>query len=326
MSKRKLFSNPTQTQRDIGNLLADPDERQPDIFGSIEKVTLARIQLDPLNPRKLGLNPENPSAIDPADPDIERKNAELAELQQLAETIREHGLLQEPGVYRRGENYLLAWGERRVLACRLLQHETITVKILPERPRSVRAKQLIENMQRSGLSLRERLEGMRSLAEEARAEGKKDVDADYLQQMLGLKKTMAYQYTALLAAPTDVWDAIVDGHLTDVGTAATIAGVKDPRERASALSRLLDPNMEVVAAAPVAAVVSKPKSRGRPQSFVSLGKTTSGNVARHIAEKLLEPKEFAELRSANWDDLKVASDIIKQVIKKIEQRLTESKK
>lgn len=320
MKKTKLFSKPTQTQRDIANLLAAPNELQPDIFGSIEKVTLSRIQLDPMNPRKLGLNPESPELIDPKDPDRERKEAELEDLRLLAATIKEHGILEEPGVFRRGENYALVWGERRVLASRLLKHETITVKILPERPNDLREKQLIENMQRSDLSLSERVRGLRQAEQEHQGAGREAFNAAYLQRTLGLKKTMAYDYLTLCAAPDDVIDAIESGALNGVEQAATIARIKDEAERERAIARLLNP-AEDFAAPSVANAVARPASRGRPATTISLGKTKSGSVARYIAEKVLEPKEFAPFQSANWDDLKVASDLLKQVIKKLEQRL-----
>lgn len=323
MKKARLFAAPTQTTRDIANLLSDPDELQPEMSGTIEMVTLSRIQLDPLNPRKLGLDPEDPARIDPKDPERERKEAELEALRLLAATIQEHGIMEEPGVYRRGDNYALIWGERRVLASRLLKHETIAVKILPERPKNVREKQLIENMQRSDLSLAERVRGLKQAREE-HADGSKRFDADYLQRTLGLKKSMAYYYLALCTAPPDVIAAIDSGILTGVEQAATIAGIADAGERKKAIALLDGDATQVSPAAPVKTPVVKPASRGRPVTSINLGKTKSASVARFIAEKVLDPKEFAPMQSANWDDLKVASDLLKQVIKKLEQRLAKT--
>jgi ParB/RepB/Spo0J family partition protein len=318
-SKRLRFAAPTSTTANVAELLG----REEEAIGTIEYIPISRIQFDPHNPRRIELSREDPTSIAKDDPHLERNRAELEALQELANSIREHDVIQEIGVYLHGHDYRLIWGERRVRASILLGRETIKAKILPERPRNVRAKQLIENIIRRDLSLAERVEGLRQFLEERTNEGKLLDGPSGLQREIGFSQATAYAYWGVVNGPEDVRQAINAGTITGIATAYKIACINDPSDRQQALAALaagessdvLQPMMAQGRAVPAIT------RRGRPLTSVNLGKTSSGNVVRYIVERLLDKKEFTAYRGANWDDLKVAADILKQVLKKIEDNL-----
>src|SRR5690606_7993359 len=92
-----------------------------------------------------------------------RREFSEEQLEELAASIREHGILHPVVVRPRDEGYELVVGERRYRACRLLGWERIpaVVRDLPDS--EVAAIALIENLQRADISFFEEAEGCRRL-------------------------------------------------------------------------------------------------------------------------------------------------------------------
>ena len=85
-------------------------------------------------------------------------------IRNLAETIRERGMIQPLTVVRSGDGYFLVIGERRLFAARFLGLATVPVRVLPaiERQEDVLSLQLIENLQREDLNPIDMAEGLRT--------------------------------------------------------------------------------------------------------------------------------------------------------------------
>ena len=86
-------------------------------------------------------NPEQPRRI--FDPD---------ELQQLADSIAAHGVLQPVVVVEEGDGFTLIAGERRLRAVTLLGHETIPAVVRTANELERLELALVENIQRSDLN------------------------------------------------------------------------------------------------------------------------------------------------------------------------------
>jgi ParB family chromosome partitioning protein len=91
--------------------------------------------------------------------DIEvRENVrkEYAGIKELAESIRQHGLLQPITVYREDEVYVVKTGHRRYMACKLLftddPERFHSIRCLVSDKKNVAIIQLVENLQREDLS------------------------------------------------------------------------------------------------------------------------------------------------------------------------------
>ncbi|MBQ1288937.1 MAG: ParB/RepB/Spo0J family partition protein, partial [Erysipelotrichaceae bacterium] len=86
-------------------------------------------------------------------------------LQELADSIKENGLLQPIVVRRSGEGYELIAGERRYRAHELLGYPTIEAIVLEKNDDESADLALIENMQREGLSAIEEARAMQHILE-----------------------------------------------------------------------------------------------------------------------------------------------------------------
>lgn len=96
----------------------------------------------PLNKIKLGKN--------------SRANIDQDELEGLMESIKEIGLLQPIGVTKNGVGYVVAYGNRRFLACSKLGLSHIPVIVhTDDRAGSIDIKNLAENVQRKNIGLTE---------------------------------------------------------------------------------------------------------------------------------------------------------------------------
>ena len=130
-----------------------PEPQRDPLFGTspdlkeIVELSLSVIQLDPNQPRQ---------AVDP------RK------LEELAASIREHGLLQPITVRRnpQGEGYIVVAGERRFRAHQLLERERVEAIITKVDEKRAYEVALIENLQREDLTPFEEAAGYARLMEQ----------------------------------------------------------------------------------------------------------------------------------------------------------------
>lgn len=93
-----------------------------------------------------------------------RKTFDKKELEELAESIREHGVLQPISVRLiNGKRYELVAGERRLKASRLAEKEKIPALIVNITDKQSAMFALIENLQRKNLNYIEEAEGLNNL-------------------------------------------------------------------------------------------------------------------------------------------------------------------
>lgn len=115
------------------------------MIGSLRPSHLVEVSLDALRP-----NPDQP-----------RKSFGEDGLRELAESIRQHGLIQPIVVTADGDGYTIVAGERRFRAVRRLGMETVSVLVLEGGQTDELA--LIENVQREDLHPLEEAEAMQGL-------------------------------------------------------------------------------------------------------------------------------------------------------------------
>jgi ParB family chromosome partitioning protein len=100
-------------------------------------------------------------------PNQPRKDFEPEALQELADSIRQHGLIQPLTVRSRGNGfYQIIAGERRWRAARLAGLKQVPVYVIDADDRKVMELALVENLQRSDLNPLEEARGFRSLLED----------------------------------------------------------------------------------------------------------------------------------------------------------------
>lgn len=142
------------------------------------------------------------------------------DLQTLAQSIAEHGVLQ-PVVLTETEGGLrLVAGERRLRASRLAGRTTIPAIIRSTDEQQQLALALVENIQRSDLNALDEAQAFRRLIEEF------DLTQEQVAQQVGRSRAAIANTLRLLAVAPAVQNALRAGRITE-GHARALAGLPD---------------------------------------------------------------------------------------------------
>ncbi|MCB1823533.1 MAG: ParB/RepB/Spo0J family partition protein [Candidatus Competibacteraceae bacterium] len=318
MVKKKTFGLPA------GLPLADIVEEGEAEAGSfvMEILPIARIEPDPDNPRRLGLNPANPRELDKSDPLYERKKVALEGIEDLAISVARFKVQQPIKVYRYDKGYRIVFGERRYLASILAEEKTIPAWVLPERPKFLRTLQFSENEHHDKLDAWERLESITSVVREFESYGEEVIgSAKVLAELTGLKLSMANNYFDLIQGPDDVLEALRARTITNIQLAAEIAREPDLTKRLAALDEARLGAISDRVRSVLKQSVSKPRTsgRGRPAKNVTLGRTANTVIVRRIVEAVLGDACQEALGSEiQWDDFSSVTDAWKKFLAYLE--------
>lgn len=307
-SKRKMFGVASQTNEAISRKLSALSTPG----AAFTPVDLARIDPDPENPRWLDLNLHNPRNIAEDDPRREEKLSEVEQIEDLALSIASQGVLTPINVYRLGERFRIAQGERRFRASILAGKTSIPAIVLKERPESLRLQQFIENYQRRGLSLSLKVRNLEALIAESKEQGTDIKSADQLRELTGLGRTQAFEFTTILAAHDDVRAAVASGQLTELKQAAKIARIENSEERRLAIEQA---NSATPVPAPITTKTKK-ATRGRPVTFVRFGKSPHTEVARRLIEAVAGKDRY---KNTDWTSPQAVSAVFKKLIADMER-------
>jgi len=139
-----------------------------------------------------------------------REKFDLEELENLAASIREHGVIQplivSPG---KGGLYTLIAGERRLQAARKAGLKTVPVVIRHATDQQLLELALIENVQRADLNAIEEAEAYQHLAREFK------LSHETIATRVGKSRVAVTNTLRLLEASTAVKQALVDGQITE---------------------------------------------------------------------------------------------------------------
>jgi ParB family chromosome partitioning protein len=183
----------------------------------------------------------------------------------LADSIRQHGVLQPLVVHRYGSGYRLIAGERRLRAARLagLADVPVTVHDNPEAEGSL-ALSLIENVQRDDLNPLEEAEAYRRLLEEF------TLTQESVARQVGKTRAHITNSLRLLTLAPAVQGALLSEAIT-AGHARALAGLEAPVQEAG-LRRVLREELnvrETEAMAREAGAGSSAAGPGRPRGAVA---------------------------------------------------------
>ncbi len=319
MVKKKTFGLPT------GLPLTDIIKEGEAEAGSfvMEILPVARIEPDPDNPRRLGLNPANPRELDATDPLYVRKKAALDGIEELAINIARFKVQQPIKVYPHDKGYRIVFGERRYLASILAGEKTIPAWVLSDRPKFLRTLQFSENEHHDKLDAWERLESVRAVVDEFESYDEEMIrSATTLAEITGLKLSMANNYFDLIRGPDEVRDALQARVITNIQLAAEIAREPDCTKRQAALeaARSKATSDKIRSALKKAVKLTlQPGNRGRPAKNVTLGRTTNTVIIRRIVETILGDACYETLGGdIQWDDFSSVTSAWKKFLSYLE--------
>jgi len=137
-----------------------------------------------------------------------RKNFDEAALQELANSIKEHGVFQPIIAKKSIKGYEIIAGERRVKASILAGKETIPAIIRDFSDQDMMEIALLENLQRENLNALEEALAYKKLLDEL------SLTQEALAKRLGKSRSHITNMLGLLTLPEEVKDMIMDGKLS----------------------------------------------------------------------------------------------------------------
>ena len=181
-------------------------------------------------------------------------------LQNLADSIRTHGIVQPLLVRRRDGGYELIAGERRWRAARLagISRVPVVVKEVPDE--SLLEIALIENIQRENLNPIEEAQAYKKLIETV------GLTQESLASRVGRDRSYITNYLRLLRLPDDVQQLVKEGRLS-TGHARTLLALSHADLQRRIARQIIDGGLSVRATEQIVqkATVEKPARRSAPQ-------------------------------------------------------------
>lgn len=168
-----------------------------------------------------------------------RTEFEQKALEELAESIRIHGIIQPISVRKLGNNqYQLISGERRTRAARLAGLTEIPAYVIETDNRGMIEMAIIENIQREDLNAIEVAISFQRLMDECQ------LKQEELAGRVGKERSTVTNYLRLLRLPPDVQVAVRDGKIS-MGHARALAGLENIDHQLAAFKEIVKLELSV---------------------------------------------------------------------------------
>jgi len=175
-----------------------------------------------------------------ANPEQPRTHFQPEQLRELADSIREHGILQPLVVTRDpvGGGYRLIAGERRLQAGRLAGLSTVPVVVRETTDVGLLELALVENIQRADLNPIEEAMAFRRLVDEY------GLTQDDVARRVGRSRTTVANSLRLLSLEPEIRRSLVAGEVSE-GHARALLGIPAGRERLGAWQAVVQRGLNV---------------------------------------------------------------------------------
>ncbi len=170
-----------------------------------------------------------------------RKDFDQEKLQELADSIRQHGVVQPILLRQNGERYVIVAGERRFRAARLAGLEKVPAIVKDLDEAQVMEVALIENLQREDLNPIEEAAAIRFLMQQH------DLTQEEVSKRLSKSRPAIANSLRLLTLPEPVQAFLRNGKL-QAGHARALAGLQDPEAQAVLADKIVGEGLSVRAA------------------------------------------------------------------------------
>jgi len=151
-----------------------------------------------------------------------RMHIDPEELIEIADSIREHGVIQ-PLIITKDKNsdrYFLIAGERRLRASQLAGMKTVPVLLKDSSPQEMLELAIIENVQRKDLNPLEEAYAFKQMQDEF------GISQDIIAKKMGLSRVAITNKIRLLNIPDEVKEEVLNEKLSE-GHARALLGIKD---------------------------------------------------------------------------------------------------
>jgi ParB family chromosome partitioning protein len=183
----------------------------------LREISVESIVPNPLQPRQ---------ALDP--------NA----LQELADSVREHGLIQPLIVTQQDQTYQLIAGERRWQAAKMAGLSRVPALVKDATPQQMLELALVENIQRADLNPLEEASAYQQLIEDF------GLTQAQVAGRVGKSRAAVANSVRLLRLPPEVKESLVAGQISE-GHARALLGLPEAETQRRALHRLIQRELNV---------------------------------------------------------------------------------
>lgn len=167
-----------------------------------------------------------------------RTNFDETKLQELADSIKTHGILQPITVCKNGNQYEIIAGERRFQAARLAGLKKVPVIVRQADQRQKLELAIIENIQRHDLNPVEEAKSYKKLVEEF------DISQEEVAHRVGKSRSAVANKLRLLGLPIEIQKALVAEKITE-GHAKAILAIDNPEKQRALFELILKNNLTV---------------------------------------------------------------------------------
>ena len=242
-----------------------------------------------------------------------RKRFDPESLEDLAQSIRQHGIIQPLTVRRLASGYYqIIAGERRWRAAKLANLMEVPAVIIEADDRKVMELALIENLQREDLNPVEEARGFQTLMAEY------GLTQEQVAERMGKSRPAIANTLRLLALPEEVLNLVEEG-LLSAGHARTLLSLPSPKLQMECAQRIVAENLSVrQTEALVKALLREKKDKPKLSDEIALylgeaEKNLSGCLGRKVKIAHKGKKGRIELEYYNPEDLEALLEALEHM-------------
>jgi ParB family chromosome partitioning protein len=207
-----------------------------------------------------------------------RKDFSEEKIRELAESLKESGLVQPVVVYKENERYYLVVGERRWRAAQFLKWKKIPALIKEFHEDDIMVNALAENIQREDLNAIEIAEGIDLLI------SKTGMNHEKVANKLGMNRTTVTNYLRLLKLPNEVKSGIISGRVSQ-GHARPLLSLQNNEDIMSCYSKIQKNRLSVRQAESLIKNFTSEREKVSREKDPDILKTES-KLSRHFSTKV----------------------------------------
>ena len=180
-----------------------------------------------ISPNRILINPQQP-----------RTHFAEAALNDLAESIKQHGIIQPLIVTRKGEGFELIAGERRLRSAKIIGLKEVPVIVREEQEQKKLEIALIENLQRENLNPLETARAYQKLIDEF------NITQEEASHKVGKARSSVANALRLLSLPNEVQEALASGKISEAH-AKYLLGLEGEVKQINMLKKIMRQNLTV---------------------------------------------------------------------------------
>lgn len=173
-----------------------------------------------------------------ANPNQPRKNFDDESLNELANSIKEHGVFQPIIVKQSTKGYVIVSGERRYRAAKLAGLLNIPAVVRNYSSSKMAEISLVENLQREDLSPIEEAKAYEVIIKDL------NITQNELANKIGKSRSYVTNIIGLLKLPNEVQELLLEKKIT-MGHARTLSKLKDEEKMIDLAKKIVDNNLNV---------------------------------------------------------------------------------